>query len=96
MKPPGATSRRDSVPQSRSSCMLIDVPKTTASSTNMSAKPGTRCSKTVTSRPVAGEVLLVQRDLVLGERIGERRGLLVHQEEEHLDGLQVGARRPGR
>src|SRR5262249_34545158 len=50
VKPPGATSRRASVPQSRSSCMLIEVPNTTASSTNMRAKPGTRCSKTVTAR----------------------------------------------
>src|SRR5262245_24648308 len=48
VNPPGATSRRASVPQSRSSCMLIEVPNTTASSTNMRAKPGTRCSKTVT------------------------------------------------
>jgi hypothetical protein len=46
VKPPGATSRRESVPRSRSSCMLIDVPNTTASRTNIKANPGTRCSKT--------------------------------------------------
>ena len=34
--------------------------------------------------PVAGEVLLAQRDLLLGERIGERRRLLVHEEQEDL------------